>query len=100
MPAAVVVTLFAPVGQRGRLTGGRICDILRREQSINGGDFPRRRVAPTGCKANLASGVIFCTKERETMWNLLWPMLMVVGANTVYNICAKSVPDKLNSLPP
>ena len=24
-------------------------------------------------------------------------MLMVVGANTVYNICAKSVPDKLNS---
>ena len=31
------------------------------------------------------------------MWNLLWPMLMVVGANTVYNICAKSVPDKLNS---
>ena len=31
------------------------------------------------------------------MWNLLWPMLMVVGANTVYNICAKSTPEKLNS---
>ena len=31
------------------------------------------------------------------MWNLLWPMLMVVGANTVYNICGKSTPEKLNS---
>lgn len=31
------------------------------------------------------------------MWNMIWPMLMVVGANTVYNICAKSVPGKLNS---
>ena len=29
------------------------------------------------------------------MWNLLWPMLMVVGANTVYNICAKSTPEIL-----
>ena len=32
------------------------------------------------------------------MWNLLWPMLMVVGANTVYNICAKSTPEKLQLL--
>ena len=31
------------------------------------------------------------------MWNLLWPMLLVVGSNTIYNICAKSTPTHLNS---
>ena len=34
------------------------------------------------------------------MWNLLWPMLMVVGANTVYNICAKSTPGSSIPSPP
>ena len=31
------------------------------------------------------------------MWNMLWPVLVVVGANTLYNICAKSVPEEINS---
>jgi len=26
------------------------------------------------------------------MWNYIWPILMVVAANTFYNICAKSTP--------
>ena len=26
------------------------------------------------------------------MWTMLWPILLVVGANTVYNLCAKAVP--------
>lgn len=28
------------------------------------------------------------------MWNMLWPLLLVVGSNTFYHICAKSVPEK------
>ena len=31
------------------------------------------------------------------MWNMLWPVLLVVAANTVYNICAKSTPEDVNS---
>lgn len=31
------------------------------------------------------------------MWNLLWPMLLVIFANTVYNICAKSTPEDANA---
>ena len=31
------------------------------------------------------------------MWNLLWPMLIVVCANTVYNISKKSTPADINS---
>ena len=31
------------------------------------------------------------------MWNLFWPILVVVGANTVYNISAKSTPSNVNS---
>lgn len=30
------------------------------------------------------------------MWNMLWPILIVVGSNTVYNICAKSTPGEVN----
>ena len=30
------------------------------------------------------------------MWNLFWPILVVVGANTVYNISAKSTPADIN----
>jgi len=26
------------------------------------------------------------------MWNMIWPILLVVGANTLYNISAKSTP--------
>ena len=31
------------------------------------------------------------------MWNMLWPILIVVAANTVYNISAKSTPATINS---
>lgn len=31
------------------------------------------------------------------MWNMLWPLLLLVGSNTVYQICAKSVPEKANA---
>ncbi len=27
------------------------------------------------------------------MWDMLWPMLIVIGANTIYNICTKSLPE-------
>lgn len=31
------------------------------------------------------------------MWNLLWPILVVVAANTFYNISAKSTPESIDS---
>ena len=31
------------------------------------------------------------------MWKYIWPLLVVVGANTVYNISAKSTPSDVNS---
>ena len=31
------------------------------------------------------------------MWNMIWPLIVVVGANTVYNISAKSTPADINS---
>lgn len=31
------------------------------------------------------------------MWYLIWPMLLVVGANTFYNVCAKSLPEEVNA---
>lgn len=31
------------------------------------------------------------------MWNLAWPILLVVGANTFYNISAKSMPGGVNA---
>ena len=31
------------------------------------------------------------------MWNMIWPLLVVVGANTVYNVAAKSTPADVNS---
>ncbi len=30
------------------------------------------------------------------MWNYIWPLLVVVGANTIYNISAKSTPTDVN----
>jgi len=30
------------------------------------------------------------------MWNMLWPILIVVAANTIYNISAKSTPANIN----
>ena len=31
------------------------------------------------------------------MWNMLWPLLIVVGANTIYNISTKSTPANVNA---
>ena len=31
------------------------------------------------------------------MWYLIWPILLVIGANTFYNISAKSTPDGINA---
>ena len=31
------------------------------------------------------------------MWNMIWPILIVVGANTIYNVSAKSTPSDVNS---
>ena len=31
------------------------------------------------------------------MWSMLYPILFIVAANTVYNICAKSTPNEINS---
>ena len=30
------------------------------------------------------------------MWNMLWPILVVVGSNTIYNIAAKATPAEVN----
>ena len=30
------------------------------------------------------------------MWQMLWPVLIVVGANTVYHLSAKSTPEGIN----
>ena len=30
------------------------------------------------------------------MWNMLWPLLMVVCANTFYHVCAKSTPEAID----
>lgn len=35
--------------------------------------------------------------RRINMWNLIWPILIVVAANTLYNICTKSTPEDINS---
>ena len=29
------------------------------------------------------------------MWNYIWPVLLVVGANTFYHICSQSTPDNV-----
>lgn len=31
------------------------------------------------------------------MWNMLWPLLLIVGSNCCYHICAKSTPEKVNA---
>jgi uncharacterized membrane protein len=31
------------------------------------------------------------------MWYLIWPILLVIGANTFYNISTKSTPDGINA---
>lgn len=31
------------------------------------------------------------------MWNMLWPILIIVAANTLYNVSAKSTPANINS---
>ena len=31
------------------------------------------------------------------MWNMLWPLLIIVASNTFYHICAKSVPEEAHA---
>ena len=31
------------------------------------------------------------------MWNMLWPLLLIVGSNCFYNICQKSMPEDTNA---
>ncbi|MCR5826394.1 MAG: EamA family transporter [Oscillospiraceae bacterium] len=31
------------------------------------------------------------------MWNMLWPLLLIVGSNCCYHICAKSTPTRVNA---
>ena len=31
------------------------------------------------------------------MWNMIWPLLIVVGANTIYNISTKATPSDVNA---
>ncbi len=31
------------------------------------------------------------------MWNMLWPLLLIVGSNCFYNICQKSMPGEVNA---
>ena len=31
------------------------------------------------------------------MWNMIWPLLIVIGANTIYNISTKSTPSDVNA---
>lgn len=31
------------------------------------------------------------------MWSMIYPILIIVAANTIYNICAKSAPKEINS---
>ena len=31
------------------------------------------------------------------MWNMLWPLLLIVGSNTLYHICAKSMPEEAHT---
>ena len=31
------------------------------------------------------------------MWNMVWPLVLIVGSNCFYNICTKSMPDGTNT---
>lgn len=31
------------------------------------------------------------------MWSMLYPIIIIVAANTIYNICTKSTPSEMNS---
>lgn len=31
------------------------------------------------------------------MWNMLWPLILIVGSNCFYNICTKSMPGNANT---
>lgn len=31
------------------------------------------------------------------MFNMIWPLLLIVGSNCIYNICTKSIPENANT---
>ena len=41
--------------------------------------------------------LFFKEKGKKLMWSMIWPILIVVGANTFYHICAKSTPENANA---
>lgn len=52
-------------------------------------------MAPPGLRLPpRASGGIF--ERRTPMWNMLWPVLLIVGSNCFYHVCAKSMPAEVN----
>ena len=36
-------------------------------------------------------------RGKLNMWNMVWPLLLIVGSNCFYNICAKSMPQGTNT---
>ena len=32
------------------------------------------------------------------MWDMAWPIMLVVGSNCFYHVCAKSLPDGINAM--
>lgn len=30
------------------------------------------------------------------MWNMIWPLLLIIASNCFYNICTKSMPEEVN----
>lgn len=33
----------------------------------------------------------------RNVWNMIWPMMLIVVSNCFYNICAKSTPENVNT---
>jgi len=70
-------------------------------------DFCRENRLPTsGSKTELVDRIAHfldtgnvlksSANRRKRMFHYVWPMVLIVISNTLYQICAKSVPDKMN----
>ena len=54
------------------------------------------------CRRPSTGGRLFSANENKltegyTMWNMIWPLLIIVGSNCLYHICAKSVPENAHA---
>ena len=36
-------------------------------------------------------------RYNQTMFNYIWPLLIIIFANTLYQICAKGIPEQMNT---